>query len=253
MKSVQAPSKMTLLAAAFVGVSCVASANEVSYTFTGETGGGVNIGIQTAGWSGTAEVGQFVMTTSNPNFSSTLLTYCTDVGVNLASTYNYTPTPLSSATGVAPAWVSGGIQNAATLWYNDKATATTATQTAGLQLAIWELLYNSVASSYTTSIFSSHSNNGFFLTSNDAGTLAAESYAISVLNNFKNLSPEQNVEWLAPTENNGSVGGSQGLLYQTPGSTGLPPVPDATSSLALLGLALTALGVAARNFSGRRG
>jgi hypothetical protein len=237
IKNVQFLRKTTLLVAMIVSAARIVSANTVAYTYTGETGGGVDIGINTGDWSGTADVGQLVMTTSNPNFSSTLLSYCTDVGVFLANTYNYTPTPLSSATGVAPVWISGGIQNAATLWYNDKATAATATQTAGLQLAIWELLYNNVASSYSTSIFSSHSNKGFYLTTSDAGTLAAETYAVSILNNFKNLPPEQNVEWLAPTESNGAIGGSQGLLYQT------PSVPDASSTLALLGFAVTALGV----------
>src|SRR6185437_3454930 len=124
------------------------------------TGGGVIMGIHTADYNGNAQVGEFVMTTTTPGFANTLLTYCTDVGAFLANSYNYTPTALSSATGVSPAWISGGIQNAAKLWFNDKGTATTATQTAGLQLAIWELLYNNVGGAYTASSFNNVANNG---------------------------------------------------------------------------------------------
>jgi hypothetical protein len=241
--------KMAVFTAGIVSVARLASADTVQYTYTGETGGGIDMGIQTAGGSGTALVGQFVMTTSNPNYSSTLLTYCTDVGVNLSTTFNYTPTPLASATGVAPAWVAGGIQNAATLWYNDKGAATTAVQTAGLQLAIWELLYNSVASSYTASSFTTSANKGFYITTSNSNITSAESYAASLLDGFKTLGAEQNVIWLDPTAANGATNtGSQGLLYQTPGTTTFTS-PDAGSTLTLLGLAATALGMAGRKFS----
>ena len=108
----------TLSCAAIYG----ASADTVQYNYTGETGGGVVIGLQTANYSGNALVGQFIMTTANPSFQSSLLTYCTDIGVDLNYSYNYTPTSLNSATGVAPAWISGGIQNAAALWSADKSS-----------------------------------------------------------------------------------------------------------------------------------
>ncbi len=251
MKKLLSMGKMVALAAGFVGAAQMASAVQVSYTYTGETGGGVSIGIHTASGSGNVAVGQFIMTTSNPNFSSTLLTYCTDIGAGLQTTYNYTPTALASATGVAPAWISGGIMNAAKLWYNDKAAATTATQTAGLQLAIWELLYNDVAGSYSTSTFANHLNGGFYITTTDSGTLAAENYAVTVLDNFSGLPAEQNVEWLAPTEANGTTGGSQGLLYQTPGTQNAG-APDVTSTFSLLSLAVVAMGVAGRKLSVRK-
>jgi hypothetical protein len=226
------------------GLLPVAYGQTVQYTYTGETGGGVVMGIHTGDYNGGALVGQFIMTTANPNFQSTLLTYCTDVNVFLSSPFNYTPTPLSAANGVNPAWISGGIMNAATLWYNDKAGATTATQTAGLQLAIWELLYNAPLTGvnpYTGSIFNNTGNNGFYITSSDSKTISAEGYAAGLLNGLSGLSTEQNVEWLAPTLPNGLTGGSQGLLYQTPGPTTPPNVPDATSTFGLLGLAAAAL------------
>lgn len=241
--------KMAVLAVGIVSAAQLASADTVQYTYTGETDGGIDMGLDTSSGSGTALVGQFVMTTSNPNYSSTLLTYCTDVGVSLSTTYNYTPTALANATGVAPAWVANGIQNAATLWYNDKGAATTATQTAGLQLAIWELLYNSVASTYSASTFTSSANKGFYITTSNSNITAAESYAATLLDNFKNLPAEQNVIWLDPTAANGTTNcGSQGLLYQNPGTTTFTS-PDAGSTLTLLGLAATALGLASSKLS----
>jgi hypothetical protein len=241
MKKLLSLTKKAVLAAGVVSAVANASADTVNYDYTGETGGGVGIGIHTSDFNGTALVGQFIMTTANPSYQSTLLTYCTDVGEMLQNSYNYTPTPLSSATGAAPIWISGGIQNASTLWYNDKAGATTAIQTAGLQLAIWELLYNNL-SSYSSANFYSHGNNGFYLTSTDANTTAAVNDAVSLLSSLNSLPGEQNVEWLAPTEENGSIGGSQGLLYQVPGTTSIPPVPEAASTVALFGAAIVLLG-----------
>jgi hypothetical protein len=237
---------IAMLAVGAVSSAGLASAQSVNYTYTGETGGGLTMNISTTDYTGNAQIGQFIMTSTTPGFTSPLLSYCTDVGVALAGTYNYTPTPLASATGVSPAWISGGIQNAATLWYDDKGAATTAVQTAGLQLAIWELLYNKVGTSYSASTFYNSANSGFHLLSTDSNSEAAANYAAVVLNGFSGLpSGSQFVEWLAPTEANGTVGGSQGLFAVTPSTQSLPSVPDAGSTLALLGSA-TALLAAAR-------
>ncbi len=236
------------LAAGLASTVHTASAAEVQYTYTGETGGGEILGIHTSDYNGYALVGEFIMTSTTPGFTTPLLTYCTDVGAFLSTTYNYTPTPItpSSPTGVNPAWISGGIQNAAKLWYNDKAAATAggALSTAGLQLALWELLYNNITGGYS---FTSQNNNGFYITSTDSTTLAVENYAANLLGNLGNLSAPQNVEWMAPTMANGSIGGSQGLLYQTVGTTDLT-APDSTSTLALFGLVVVALGAASRRF-----
>lgn len=250
MKNILSLNKLAVLAAGLASAVSVASATEVTYTYTGETGGGVSMGIQTAEGSVNALVGQFDMTTTTSGFSSPLLTYCTDVGVLLSTTFNYTPTALSSANGVAPAWISGGIQNAATLWADDSAAATTATQTAGMQLAIWELLYNKVGTSYSASTFTSSGNGGFHVTTSNSAVTAAETYAAQILNGFASLPSETGVEWLAPTEQNGSIGGSQGLLYQGAAPTGVPQgVPDASSTLGLLGMAVVALGLAGKKLS----
>ena len=171
---------------AAIGLAIITtSASAVQYQFNGETGGGLLMGIQTSGGDVNALVGQFIMTTSSPGGQSPLYTYCTDVDVDLASVHNYTPMSLSSAAsvgGVDPAWISGGIQNAAALWYANAASAVTVDEQAGLQLAIWEALYNNPAT-YTSASFFNSSNGGFYITSADAGNIdAAASYAAALLN-----------------------------------------------------------------------
>ncbi len=244
--------KMLATTAGFLSAATLASASgTVTYNYTGETGGGVTMGIHTATYNGNASVGEFIMTSSTPGYTSPLLTYCTDVGATLQSSYNYTPTALGSATGVAPAWINGGIQNAARLWYNDHASATTAIQTAGVQLAIWELLYNTPTVGFLASTFFSTSNNGFYLTSNDSSTMDAANYASSLINGLGSLpTSTANVLWLAPTDASGKTTGSQGLLTTGPGPQLTPPnAPDATSTLGLMGLAAAALAAARRKLA----
>jgi hypothetical protein len=251
--SSKSAAKLAVVVAGLVTASVASASTVVQYTYTGETLGGITMGIDVGGHSGSGQVGQFIMTTTNPNFTSTLLTYCTDVGVTLQNTYNYTGTQLSAATGVAPNWITGGIQNAATLWYNDKSKASTVTQYAGIQLAIWELLYNTVKTGvnpYSASTFSNNGNGGFYITTTDANSIAAENYAASVLNSFSGLPASQNVEWLAPTYANGTIGGSQGLLYQVPG-TQTPGTPDASSTLGLLSVAMIGLSAVSRKFASK--
>lgn len=221
-----------------------ASGATVTYTYTGETQGGIILDLHTGSFTGNVQVGEYIMTTSTPGFPSTLNTYCTDVGSDLTSPYAYTPTSLSSATGVNPTWISGGIQNAAKLWANDKGTATTAIQTAGLQLAIWEALNNSLTGTFSTSTFANTGNGGFYVLSSDVNTLAVENYAAGLLNNFSSLPVVQDVVWLQPTpEINGSGNPVQGLLLETP-----PSVPEATSTFGLLGLATAIVGLMGRRF-----
>jgi hypothetical protein len=245
MKGTMSFSARVGLFLAAIGLAIIttsASAVQYTYTFEGETGGGLLMGIQTSGGGADDLVGQFIMTTSSPGGQSPLYTYCTDVGADLATIHNYTPMSLSSAAsvgGVDPTWISGGIQNAAALWYANAASAVTVDQQAGLQLAIWEALYNNQAT-YTSASFFDSSNGGFYITSPDTGNIgAAASYAATLLNSDPSAAPD--VTWLAPVYPDGSIGGSQGLLCASPTS-----VPEATSTLMLLGAALTALGFAGR-------
>jgi hypothetical protein len=222
------------LAAAFALAAIPAKATPtVQYIYTGETGGGLVMGIHTAEYDGHALVGEFDLTTSSAGWANPFNSYCTDVGVFFTSPHNYTPFSITDpqAVGVNPLWVAGGIQNAAKLWYFDKGTATSVTQKAGLQLAIWEVLNNTLGS-YSSANFFSSANGGFHITSTDANSQAAVNYAVSVLSNLGSLPAANNVIWLAPVQSDGSIGGSQGLLYC---------VPDAASTLILLATAILAL------------
>lgn len=232
------------LAAGLSAFVTTATAATVTYTYTGETAGGVIIALNIGTFAGNVQVGEYNMTTSDAGFPSLLKTYCTDVGSDLTSPYTYTPTPLSSAIGVNPTWISGGIQNAAKLWANDKGAATTGIQTAGLQLAIWEALNNSLSGTFNVSTFANTGNHGFYITSSDANTVAAENYAAGLLNNLSSLPAVQDVVWLQPTpEINGSGNPVQGLLMETP-----PGVPEVSSTFGLLGFAAAIVGFIGRRF-----
>lgn len=233
---------MLALTTGFAVTMNLAMATQVDYTYTGETGGGLVMGLDAYGDTGNFLVGQVVMTTSTPGWG-TLNSYCTDVGVNMASSSLYNPYAITApqATGVNPQWVAGGGVSAATLWANYAGTVSGVTQMAGLQLAIWELLNNHLGA-YTANNFYNSQNGGFYVTSTDANSVAAVNYAVSILGDLNNLTPEQNVDWLAPVDANGVIGGSQGLFDQGTSSNNVS-VPDASSTLGLLSFAIFALGL----------
>jgi hypothetical protein len=245
MKKLQVLTKTFLVA---IGIFVTtASATPVTYTYHGETGGLV-IQLHTSipGYANASfAVGQFDMRTSDPGWNSPLYTYCTDVGILLSVTHAYKPLAFSSpeSIGVNPLWVTGGIQNAAKLWYANNTVASSNTDKAGLQLAIWEALYNS-KSIYADSDFFSSANNGFYVRSSNAGNIAlAVDYAVAVLNGLSTLPSTPDGYWLAPVLADGTtIGGSQGLFYPTTGKL----VPDAASSITLLGIAITAIAVIGR-------
>ena len=220
------------------------ASSSVVYNYTGESYGGLGMGISVSDYTGPALVGEFVMTSTTPGYTTPLYTYCTDVNEWLQNTYTYTPTPITSATGASPLWISGGGKNAANVWYNNHNNTSDATQNAGLQLAIWELLYNNVTTTISYSTFFDAANNGFFLTdTSDANAVAAASDAADFINNLGSQPDNSGkVDWLAPTDANGQIGGSQGLLTVNPGTSSPPhTVPDSTPSLELLGLTAATL------------
>ena len=244
MKKLQIAIKTFLVAIGIVVATT--SAMAVQYTYNGETGG-LDIQLHTVipGYTDASfAVGQLDMRTSDPLWISPLHTYCTDVGTLLSlATHAYTPLSFtdSRSTGVNPLWVAGGIQNAAKLWYAYNNLASTDVQKAGLQLAIWEALYNNKSSYADSDFFNNINNGGFYVESSNNGNIAAAvDYAELVLNNLSNLPSAPDGIWLAPTEVVGGVTkiqGSQGLFYR---------VPDGASSLILLGIGITAIAVMGR-------
>ena len=71
-------------------------------------------------------------------------------------------------------------------------------------------------------------------------------YAESVLNQLGSLPSTPDGTWLAPTNPDGSIGGSQGLFYSTTITANSLPVPDGASTIILLGIGITAIAILER-------
>ena len=244
---------LSIITAAIVGaVITTTSASAVQYTYQGEVGG-LTIGLHTVNPqypNASFGVGTLNMTTTDSGWTSSLYTYCTDIGSTLASTHAYQAYQIPPAQlGVNPTWQAGGIEKAAALYAINHSTSMTDVQRAGLQLAIWEV-ENNTKTSYTAADFFNTANTGFYITSANSGNIAlAASYAAQILNNVLGLSSsqiaayDQQVLWLAPVETvNGQtkIQGSQGLFYS---------VPDVASSLFLLAIAIAAVAVLKKTFA----
>jgi hypothetical protein len=191
-------------------------------------------------------------TVQNP-VQYSILTFCTDVGVNWQSGQNYTALAFGSLNGVNPKWsaVPQAIQNASYL-YNDyfvpNASSFTADQAAGIQLAIWKVLYDTGTDGLLTSTDFAHGNllaYGFGTTAMDDASAYLED--VQTARGNPSTFPVYSDTWLKPDLNN-----SQGLLYNnsTP-SSHVVPVPETTSLLAgallLLPLGASTLRIVRRN------
>lgn len=154
---------------------------------------------------------------------TTLQTFCTDVNAGWTSGGTYTAVNFAGQNGINPTW-SGpmAIEDVAYL-YNNYFLGQTLNldQDAGMQLAIWKLLYDSGATGYVTTDFSSGKFqvvSGFDATAisdaeayiSDVNTaLAADDFTV---NTYAGL-------WLKPND-----GSSQGLIYT--------PVPEPSTIFA---------------------
>jgi hypothetical protein len=178
-------------------------------------------------------------------------TFCTDVGVNWKSSDTYTAVQFGDAgNGVNPDWTTmpGAIQNASYLYNQNIGSVTSAAQYAGLQLAIWKVLYDT-ASDGTIANTSGTSADLFA-----NGNLLAKSFSSTAmddaLNYVKSINTARgdntfltyNDTWLKPDDS-----ASQGLLYNNLTT----PVPEPTTVLAgvllLLPFGLSTLRMVRRN------
>ena len=173
---------------------------------------------------------------SQQNQTFTIGTFCTDAGItwqsgSASSPVGYTATAFAGAAGIQPSWSVNpqAIQNASYL-YNQyyipavNANTLTADQAAGLQLAIWKVLYDTAASgSVGGTSFSSGAKflaYGFGnIAMNDAaGYITDVNTARSGGWNFSQYTDT----WLKPNANN-----SQGLIWNN-----TTPVPEPTTMIA---------------------
>lgn len=193
-------------------------------------------------WNGSAytsasvSAGVFKLKVSNPDGSpstGTIFTFCTDVGVwwQSGKTFEAVQFTDSVANGVAPAWSSSAnlqaIQNASWL-YNQYFIPSAASYignsalAAGMQLAIWKVLYDTKSDGTVDP--SAWSLGNFQVTSGAAGGVSHATTLISALNlarssaNFVVYSDT----WLHPVNDD-----TQGMIYNN-----LTPIPEPTTVIA---------------------
>ena len=188
--------------------------------------------------------GAFALTVVNNSQGGNTFTigsFCTDVGVDWKNKDNYTAQSFNGATGISPVWSQDpqSIENAAWL-YNTYfvGQTTSAAQDAGIQLAIWKVLYDTTASGAITyaslnTLFSTGSINAWGFSSSAMSD--AENYvaALDAARNGGSFTAYMDT-LLKPNNND-----SQELLY-TPGNAGnnTAPVPEPTTVLSGILLAL---------------
>ena len=168
------------------------------------------------------------------------LTFCTDAGAELqwGNSYNYTPQLFAGQDGVSPSWKMDGIYAAAWLFNQELGGVKTAAQAAGLQMAIWEELYDFGSTSL--------SGGNLKITSASSGALSAANGFLADVN-ARSLAELEAYDstWLHPNPEAQHGNLVQGLLYgdTTPLTPSLEPtVPDGGTTLFLLSLAILGLG-----------
>ncbi len=172
----------------------------------------------------------------------TIYTFCTDVGEwwNYGATYTYKSVQFGGADGVNPAWQNtpASIQDASYLYnqyyVNNPSSINSAATAAGMQLAIWKVLYDANVNGLVnlgangTATFASGNLQASFST-------AAMNYAQTLLQDVNsarggsvNFGAYQD-QWLMPVQGvgNDTLYPTQGMLYNT--ST---PVPEPTTMVA---------------------
>jgi hypothetical protein len=194
----------------------------------GGTGGAPSLGCYAGPFNLT------VVNTSQGNNTFNLLTFCTDVGVEWNdSTTAYTAKTFAASDGVNPPWsaVPQAIQNAAwiykTYFLNQEASivanaGTTADENiaAGIQLAIWKVLYDTTSSGGLDSGGNIFTAGNFQASGFGGGITVAEGYISALLSARSDGTFATYTEtWLGP--NNGN---SQGLIYS--------PVPEPSTLIA---------------------
>lgn len=174
-----------------------------------------------------------VVNTSQANNTFNIGTFCTDVGINWNSaTTAYKAVAFAGADGVSPAWstVPAAIQNASYIYnqyYIPAATGGTLTadEAAGMQLAIWKVLYDT-------------GSNGKLAANVDtftSGQLQAYGFGTAAMNDAAGYVGDVNSArggswdftqytdtWLDPVASN-----SQGLIWNN-----TTPVPEPTTMIA---------------------
>ncbi len=185
-----------------------------------------------------AKAGTFRLNVDNPiggpTVDGTIYTYCTDVGINFQSGKTYKAVQFSDpvAHGVAPAWsaITESIENASWLYNtyyanpNDVSYTTDAAKAAGMQLAIWKVLYDTVDGTGIVNPTAWTTGNFQVTGGTAAGAGQGRDWATTLLNALNtargnNTFTVYSDTWLHPVNND-----SQGMIFT--------PVPEPTTIIA---------------------
>jgi len=221
-KSRRAIRTLTLLLA----VAGSLSAASASVTYQINSGGleSFNVQIDSTTINGALAGGIFIkeVSSTDPSMPKNYTTVCTDIGGSLylgqSYTYDTPPTGFSGQAGVNPNWGNGtaasetaAIQNAAYLFYNYATlTGTQLTssglggsteQLAALQLAVWDVLYNTTGTG-----INSIDGTRFSVSDGDAAAITLAANWVTALNSMNDA---------------GNFGYNGYLLYPDPESGGV--------------------------------
>lgn len=182
-------------------------------------------------------------------------TFCTDVGAlpPLGNTYTYEAASLAGQVGIKPGWSLNGIYRAAYL-YNvwtpqvvmESGSLNNVYSQAGLQLAIWETLYDT----------DGNLDSGRFQV-NSVGApqvLAQAKNFLSAIPEDETLISTYSSTWLRPSPENQGGGSLQGLMYVDTssrmgtldngnGEVTVAAVPDSGFTICLMGIGFGMLGM----------
>ena len=162
------------------------------------------------------------------NYPQSWLTYCTDVNFPLLKgTAQYTPMSWSDAAekNHSPLWTGGDTGLASSIYLTYYESVTSKAEAVGLQLAIWNALYN--GSDWNTGLFQV-----------ETATAGALNFAASVYGNIDGLIPPLAGTWWMPIDGQGNQRMNQGLIGPTFPSQRVPEPGSTVASLlaGLLGL-----------------
>jgi len=183
--------------------------------------------------------GTFKLNVVNPDgmpTAGTIYTYCTDVGIYWQSGKKYEAIQFSdgAANGVAPAWsaITESIENASWLYNtyyttpNDLTYTTDAKKGAGMQLAIWKVLYDTA--DVSGSVNGAWNSGRFQVTGGTAAGVGEGRDWATTLITALNAARANNTftvysdTWLHPISED-----SQGMVYND-----LTPIPEPTTVIA---------------------
>jgi hypothetical protein len=176
-------------------------------------------------------VGACMMDAMDTSNGSHVYTFCTDIGrtINWGSSYSYSLVSFAGQSGSSPTWSQNGIKYAEYLYQtylSDALSNQSSGKGAALQLAIWEVLYDTKSSGSQSYSLTS----GYFKASSDVNSIAQ-----SYLNSIPTSIPNYAGNWYRPSP----LCSAQGLIA----------MPDGGASMAMLGIGLAGMGALRRRMA----